>query len=182
MIAPLLLLAGALIQAAPIGSGLSAGTRLVYESGGTAQAPWIYDTVRVTERSGFARCVVVTRRSQPPRESCVRNDTLFEAGGAAELRPARPIGPGMSLETRTVSGNVLMFATSNRATRPVGALAVEYVETTIVTHDSTGRLIRRLLEHYAPALLTAIRGVFEEPDASGNWTLVREFTLRTVIP
>jgi hypothetical protein len=58
--------AGAAGFDAPIGSGLSDGLTLVYESGGVAQTPWVYDSVHVVEREGFERCVRVARRGQRP--------------------------------------------------------------------------------------------------------------------
>jgi hypothetical protein len=76
-------------QAAPIGSALSEGMELVYESRGAAQEPWVYDSVRVVERPNFDRCIITGRRSQPARESCVRGDTLFERGEADGYRAVR---------------------------------------------------------------------------------------------
>lgn len=176
-----ILLATSLVQAPPIASALSDGLQLVYESNGVAQAPWVYDSVRIIERAGFDRCAVVTRRSQAPHESCVRGDTLFQRNARGVHVPARPIGPDMRVEVRTATGNILLYETGGMATRRVaGGLEVTYLPTSIVTRDAAGAVTRRLREQYAPALLTALWGVFEEPDASGGWRSVREFSLREV--
>jgi hypothetical protein len=91
-------------QGASIGSGLAPGAALVYESGGVAQAPWIYDAVEVVARAGFERCARVQRRGQAVRETCVREGVLFEPDEAGGSRALRPIGPGMRLEVATASG------------------------------------------------------------------------------
>jgi hypothetical protein len=91
-------------QAAPIGSALKAGIELVYESRGVAQAPWVYDSVRVVERPDFDRCIVTQRRSQAARESCVRADTLFERGESNTYRAVRPIGPNWRSRDRACRG------------------------------------------------------------------------------
>lgn len=167
-----------LLQAVPIGSGLTDGVHLVYESGGVEQAPWIYDSVRVVDRDGFDRCVIVTRRSLAPRESCSRADTLFEAGSAGAYVATRPLGPHMTLIVRAASGNAMVYTTGDATTRSVSGHAdVQVIPTVILTQDSTGATIRRLREDYAPSLLTAVWGVFETPDDDGGWSLVREFSL-----
>lgn len=178
------ILASFLLQAAPIGSALGEDVQLVYESAGVEQTPWSYDSVRVVEREEFERCVIVARRGQEPRESCVRGDTLFDAragDGGGAYRVARPVGPDMSLAVPTASGNVLAYSTDAAATRHVpGVGELSIVSTTILTRDATGDVIRRLREDYAPSLLTAVWGVFEETDEAGGWRVVREFSLAEV--
>jgi hypothetical protein len=172
-----------LIQITQIGSGLSAGSQLIYESAGVIQAPWVYDSVRVVERGGFDRCIASMRRSQPMRENCTRGDTLFEKTSTEEFRAIRPIGPHMALDIRTATGNVLRYSTDSVVLGHIaGGPHVAYLPTSILTLDRAGVVIRRLREHYAPALLTAVWGVFEEPDGSGGWTRVREFALIEVRP
>ena len=177
-----LLLAGLVAaQAAQIGSALSEGVELVYESGGVAQAPWVYDSVRVVERADFDRCIVTQRRSEPARESCVRADTLFERTEAGAYRAVRPIGPDMYVEVPSASGDVLHYSTGEIELRRFeDGLEVAALATTIVTYDRSGTITRRLHEHYAPSLLTAVSGVFEVPDESGGWTSVLEFSLSEV--
>lgn len=171
----------ALIQTVPIGSALSDGMQLVYESGGVEQAPWVYDSVRVASRDGFDRCVTVARRAQDPRESCMRADTLFERNAADAHAAARPLAPNMTLAVHTASGNTLHYTTADVATRSIaGGGDVQVIRTTILIRDSTGAVLRRLREDYAPALLTAAWGVFEEPDGVGGWRIVREFSLAAV--
>lgn len=176
-----LVIAFGLVQTAPIGSALSDGVQLVYESGGAEQTPWVYDSVRISSRAGYEHCVVVSRPSLPARESCVRGDTLFERNADGTHVPVRPIGPGMRLAVPTASGNVLHYTTGSVTVRRVGAgLELPVVATTIVTRDAAGTVLRRLREDYAPSLLTAVRGVFEEADPDGGWRTVREFSLRDV--
>jgi hypothetical protein len=168
----------ALLQASSIGSALSDDLRLVYESGGVAQAPWVYDSVRIVERDGFDRCVIVAIGSMAPRESCARRDSLFTRNAAGAFVATRPIGAHMELAVPAAGGNVLHYRTGEPdVQRVAGGLEVSVLPTTIVTRDAAGAIIRRLREGYAPALLTAVWGVFEEPDGAGGWTTVREFRL-----
>jgi hypothetical protein len=165
-------------QAAPIGSALKAGIELVYESREVAQAPWVYDSVRVVERPDFDRCIVTQRRSQAARESCVRADTLFERGESNTYRAVRPIGPNMQLAVPTAAGDILHYTTGEvEIARVAEGVEVAVISTTIITRNPSGTVTRRLRERYAPALLTAVWGVFEEPDEAGGWTSVLEFSL-----
>ena len=166
-----------------IGSALGDGMQLVYESAGVEQAPWVYDSVRVVERAAFDRCVVVARAGQEPRESCMRGDTLFEQSAAGAHTAVRPIGANMTLTVTAASGNVLEYATDDvRLLRTADGLDLPIVRTTILTRDSADTIIRRLREDYAPTLLTAARGVFEEPDDDGSWRTTRVFALTGVLP
>ena len=171
---------GILMAMDPIGSGLHDGIRLVYASGGAAQAPWIYESVRVVAREQFERCVVTVRRGQAERESCARGDTLFERRPSGEYAVARPIGPNMELEVHTAAGDALHYSTGPATRRQMSWDSVAYLPTTIITRNAAGSVTRRLREHYAPALLTALWGVFEEPEAAGGWRMVREFSLAEV--
>lgn len=165
-------------QTPSIGAGLSNGVTLVYESNGIAQAPWLYESVTLVERSEFDHCVLVTRAGQAARESCVRGDTLFERTGDAAHQPTRPIGPDMRFEVRGASGGVVAYQTGAMATRQItDGTEIVHFPTTILTRDPEGAAIRRLREEYAPSLLTALHGVFEEPDGNGGWRTVQEFTL-----
>jgi hypothetical protein len=164
-----------------IGASLGDGAQLVYESAGSRQAPWLYDSVRVVQREGWERCIVVARRGLPARESCARGDTLFERTAAGEYRPARPIGPGMMLETRTASGHTVRVMTAEPTLRiGPGGVDIVYLPTVILTRDSTGTVTQRLREEYAPALLTALAGAFEVPEGSG-WRVTRAFTLTELV-
>lgn len=171
-----LILLSLVAQLASIGSALDDGVQLIYESGGVAQAPWVFDSVRVAARPTFTRCVVVSRRAQPAREYCARGDTLFESA-AQEFRATRVIGPNLRLEVRTAAGDVMVFETSRAEQRSISGTAIDYLPTTIVTRNAAGVVTRRLREEYAPALLTALRGTFEEPDGASGWRVVREFSL-----
>lgn len=164
-------------QGGSIGSALESGTALVYESDGAAQAPWIYELVQSADREGFERCVRIERRGQPARETCLRDGLLFEPDQSGQFRAVRPIGPRMTLEVKAASGRTMLFETGARGTRQIGDAALEYVATTMTTRNTDGAIVRRLREEYAPALLTALRGEFEEPDGAGGWRAVRTFAL-----
>jgi hypothetical protein len=164
-----------------IGSGLKDGVGLVYESGGTAQAPWIYDSVRVMSDDPFDRCVMVGRRGQPARASCARGDTLFDRVDDGSYRPARPIGENMEVRVPGRSGMVLTFTTGVMSTRRIQGREVRYLATTIITRDSAGVVTRRLMEQYAPSLLTALSGTFETPEPAGGWRVASQFALIAVL-
>jgi predicted secreted Zn-dependent protease len=169
--------------AAPIGSALSDGVQLVYVSADVAQAPWVYDSVRVVERAGFDRCVVVARAGQELRESCVRGDTLFEGSAAGAHTVTRPVGANMTLTVTAASGGVLEYTTEHVVVQRMrDGMDLPTVRTVIIIRDSAGTIIRRLREDYAPTLLTAAHGVFEEPDDAGGWKTIREFSLSAVRP
>jgi hypothetical protein len=89
----------------------------------------------------------------------------------------------MTLTVTAASGKVLEYATDRVGLLRTGdGMELPIVRTTILTRDSAGTIIRRLREDYAPTLLTAARGVFEEPDDAGGWRTVRVFALRSVRP
>jgi len=88
-------------QTDAIGSALGDGMQLVYASEGSEQVPWVYESIRVVERAEFDRCVIVTRRSQAGRESCVRDGTLFEPDAAGTHVAVRPVGPRKELTVST---------------------------------------------------------------------------------
>jgi hypothetical protein len=172
--------ASASAQPRPVGERLAPGLELVYASGGTVQAPWVYDSV-VYDRSpsGYQSCVRFQRRGQPPREVCVRGDTLFEGAADGRLRPSRPAGSDMRFVTPLARGGYVVYETGQPVGRRVDTTDLLVIPTVITTHDSAGVAIRRLREEYAPGLVTAVEGTFEEPDPEreGAWRMVREFRL-----
>jgi hypothetical protein len=90
---------------------------------------------------------------------------------------SRPIGEHMRLEKPLANGGRVVYETGARASHKIGETMYIGIPTTVTTYDSAGKVLRRLREDYAPALLTALRGVFEEPDANG-WRVTREFGLK----
>jgi hypothetical protein len=89
----------------------------------------------------------------------------------------------MTLTVTAASGNVLEYETDRVGLLRTGdGMDLPIVRTTILTRDSAGTIIRRLREDYAPTLLTAARGVFEEPDDEGGWRTTRVFALSGVLP
>lgn len=171
------LVAIACVAIGEIGDNLRSGVTLQYESGGAAQAPWTYDSVRVVVHDDYDRCVMVGRRDQPARTSCARGDTLFDRTPDGFYRPARPIGEDMVLRVPGGRGTTLTFTTGAIATQQIEGLVLRYLSTTITTRDSTGAITRRLTERYAPSLLTALSGIFEVPDDAGGWRVANRFTL-----
>ena len=163
-----------------IGSSLKDGTRLVYESGGSTQAPWIYDSVRVISDHAFDRCILIGRREQEVRVSCSRGDTLFERSSDGVSRAARPIGENMELEVPGRAGGTLTFATGTLSTTRIQDQNIRYLPTTIITRDSAGAVTRRLTEHYALSLLTAIWGRFETPGPDREWRIAGDFLLAEI--
>jgi hypothetical protein len=170
-----------------LASGLRPGLKLFYVSGGVAQPVWTVDSVThdvvVGERRGCARIVMRTRPDQgvpEVRVVCLGGDTLYAWNATAkELRVQRPVGPAMSFEFRQGNGNVVRYVTSDAGRAAVSGRSFGFVHTSVLTHDSTGRLVRRLRERYAIALGTALDGVFEVPDstAAGGWREIQRFAL-----
>jgi hypothetical protein len=180
---------GALLaaQSAAIGGLLRPGMQLVYESGGV-ESPWTIDSVtRDTSLGGRTGCVRLRLRTSAgqatsdTRAHCADSATMFtwdERRG--ELRPARPLRPGATLELPQRDGGSVRFETGPGTTvEQIGALAVEVLPTTVTTRDSAGHVLRRLRERFALGLATATGGVFELPDAAGpnGWRTVRQFAL-----
>jgi hypothetical protein len=79
----------------------------------------------------------------------------------------------------TARGGHIVFQTDSIARASLGGHTFVVLPTTVTTFDSTGTAIRRLREHYVPALATALDGIFEVPDSAalGRWVVQRRFAL-----
>ncbi len=183
-----LLLAGTAPPAGAQQTLLVAGMELVYESNG-AQNPWRVEVVeRNVARGDRTGCLLVRfapggpRRDADERVTCEADGTLYAWDSTAKRwRASRPLRPNDTLELRSAT-TLNRYTTGAEREETIGNLRVRVVETTIVTTDTAGRVVRRLRERYAPALGTATWGVFEVPDASadGGWRVQVEFTLIAV--
>ena len=165
---------------------LTAGTALVYESGGTTTTWRVEAMTRDVAHGGMTGCQRVRyapggpSRTAEARFTCARGDTLFawdSRGG--RWRATRPLRPGRSLEVPGRNGSVTRYTAVAGTVDQIGRHRVDAIETTIVTSDSALRVVRRLRERYAPALGTATRGTFEVTDSTSptGWRIVQEFRL-----
>jgi hypothetical protein len=166
------------------GSQLRAGMQLLYK--GDADQLWTIDSLTSdTTLGGVPHCVRMRLRtsaqgSSSTRAFCARAGVLQTYDAATgQLRPARPLLPGSRLTTTAANGSTSVFVTDSLFVELAGGRAWDIVGTTVTTSDSAGRVVRRLREHFAPAILTATEGVFEVPDSTqpGGWRAVTRFRL-----
>jgi hypothetical protein len=158
------------------GSALKAGATLTYGSGGREQPAWTIDSVHrdvaLGGRTGCTRIHLRTRPDQPQptvRVACRGGDTLFAWSAANNVwRAERPLGAGMSLRVPQPTGSSLDYSTGQMGDTTISGQRVAFVHTTIITNDAQGRPVRRLTERYAVSLATALGGVFEIPDSTGE--------------
>ena len=185
-------------QATQLGGRLVPAMELVYASDGATSPPWTIDSIARELRLGSSEhCVRIRLRTSPTqatpetRTHCVQSMSMFNWDErTGQLRPARPLEPGVSLETQQPNGGRIRFETAameveripveSRSTRePVAPAALEVLPTIVTTMDSTGKVVRRLRERFSIELATATGGVFEVPDSAstGGWRTVRRFEL-----
>lgn len=186
----LLLLTLATLQAHQVtrlGASLRPGMELTYESNGT-RSIWTIDSVDTEVRINAAvPCVKIVLRigadARPqPRSHCVSGDTMMNWNRELDrLLPSRLLGPG-TLTLPSTSGGSVRFDVEPGRTVDVGTRRVVVLPTVVTTTDSSGKVIRRLTETFAPELATAVGGVFEVPDPSlpGQWRTVQRFTLVSI--
>jgi hypothetical protein len=86
----------------------------------------------------------------------------------------------MSLDVAGTGGRTSRFITAGETVEEVSGHRLRVIETTVVTLDSAGTVLRRLRERFAPAIGTATWGAFEVPDGAGGWRLQREFRLAAI--
>lgn len=171
------------------GSLLRPGMRLLYRS--DAEQLWTIDSLtRDTTLAGVPHCVRMRLRMSPQapattRAFCARDGVLHSHDASTgQLRPARPILPRQRLTVPGANRTTALFETDSLDVQMAGGRAFDLVFTTVTTRDSTGRVIRRLREAFAPALLTAVEGTFEVPDTTqaGGWRVVSRFRLAEIDP
>jgi len=179
-------------QASQPAADLRPGMQLVYSSNGADQPAWSVDSVDVDLTAmPNARCARFLLRRRPDQSRadesrlCVAGDTLYGWSARREAWvPQRPVGPGMSLTTRSPSGDTVRYSTGTKAQETISGYRLTLVETTVTTVDSLGRPKRRLRERYALSLATATGGTFEAPDPAspGGWRAEQVFELRAIRP
>ena len=170
-------------------NGRRDGMELIYAANGKEGRPNIVDSVRQVGLRDGATCATVFRDGQtspasgPPEQYCARGDTLFTRDAAsAMLLAQRPIGARMTMDFHRANGNRVHYSTDSTSRWTLGGRSYSVVHTTVLTADSTGRLVRRLTERYALALVTAVGGRFEAADsaATGGWRETQVFELRAI--
>ncbi len=167
-----------------IGSQLRPGMQLVYSSGGV-ETPWTIDSLMrnltIGSRTGCVRIRLRTSQQGTPetRALCADTTLLSWDDRSGELRPTRPLKAGGVLEVVQRSGGSVRFEAGSPSTERVGETVLWVLPTTVTTRDSTGRVVRRLLERFSIGLATATGGVFEVPDSTrqSGWRTVRSFEL-----
>jgi hypothetical protein len=169
------------------GSRLRPAMRMLYKSG-TDQL-WTIDSLSTdTTLAGAPHCVRMVLRTSPQsrpgtRGFCTRAGVLYSYDAETrQLRPARPLLPRQRLTIVGPNRTTLLFETDSLDVQMAGGYALDLLFTTVTTSDSSGRVIRRLREAFAPALLTAAEGTFEVPDSAqaGGWRVVSSFRLSDI--
>jgi len=159
---------------------------LQYEANGVAGAPWRVELVeRGLSLGGRTGCLRVRFAAGGPRlvaderVTCEAGGVLYSWDTAGRTwRASRPVAPARTLNQPTRTGAV-QYSTAGASDEAISGLAVRVVETTVLTTDSAGRVVRRLRERFAPVLGTATWGEFEVPDsaAASGWRVTQEFRL-----
>jgi len=171
------------------GSILRPGMTLLYR--GDSDQLWTIDSLSPdTTLADVPHCVRMRLRLAPQspattRAFCAREGVLHSYNAATgQLRPARPLLPRQRLAVAGPNRTTLLFQTDSLDVQMAGGHAFDLVFTTVTTSDSTGRVVRRLRESFAPALLTATEGIFEVPDSTqaDGWRIVSRFRLADINP
>jgi hypothetical protein len=167
---------------------LTVGMELQYESNGRAGAPWRVESVeRDLAIAGRTGCLRVRFAPGGPRAgadvriTCEDAETLWSLDTVSGTwQASRPLGVGGTLETIPAARST-RYTVNGESTVEIGGYTLRVLETVVLTIDSTGTVVRRLREHYAPALGTATWGAFEVPDGDG-WKVQQEFRLTAIRP
>ena len=174
-----------------ISSLLRPGMQLVYGSG-VNQSPMIVDSVsHDTTLGGRSGCVRIRQRASRPdavletRAYCSDAMLMYTWDDTSSSpRASRPLRSGDSLRVSLRNGGSAVFTTTIAAAETISARVVRVIPTTVLTRDSTGRVIRRLTERFSIGLATATGGVFEVPDSTqvGGWRVTQRFELTAIRP
>lgn len=173
-----------MMRALLVATILVPGMELVYESNGVQGRPWRVQAVeRDITLGGRTGCQRVTFEAGGPRAgidvrvTCEADGFLFAWDSTAKLwRQSRPLAPGRTMESRSAAGTVSRYTTGAESSVTIDGHHLKVIETEVVTSDSTGKILRRLRERYAPAIGSAVWGAFEVPEGSG-WKTQNEFRL-----
>jgi hypothetical protein len=173
----------------PPGALLTSGMQLVYEADGKENPPWTVESVKDTTIAGVTTCRAMVIRmdaTRPPerRNWCTRGDSLLAWDAAAQaFRALRPLAEGMRVVVQGARGTMSRYSTRAAQEQIISGMQFNVVQTVVVTDDSSGKLIRRLREFYAPGLATATSGVFEVPDTTqpGGFRIQTSFKLVRIV-
>lgn len=180
----------ALQLAATLGSGLEPGMVLLYTNNGASQPPWTVEAVAPAAviRPG-ADCIRVRIRREadqtPPDVTvCIDQGVLYQwSASRSEWVAQRPVAPNRTLSFPRPDGGAVRYETTTSNEVMLAGRTFAIVDTVVTTTDASGKPIRRLREQFAPALTTAVVGVFEVPDASAvsGWRTEQAFELRQIV-
>ena len=168
---------------------LTTGTVLVYRTPDGNERPWVVEeaTPNVTH-GGRTGCMRVRYAAGGPtagpdeRLTCVAGDSLFRwsvAGGQWQLARLISVADSLDLPLRI---GLARYLTGAATVDTISGIPVPVVATTVLTIDSTGTVVRRLQERFAPGLGTATWGRFEVPDpaAPQGWRIAQEFGISAI--
>lgn len=168
---------------------LSTGTVLVYQVPDGTTREWVVDEATSNvSHGGRTGCMRVRYAAGGPtagpdeRLTCLAGDTLLRWSPTTNAwQIARSIGPADSIDLPLRTG-LARYLTGAATLDTISGFPVPVVATTVLTIDSTGSVIRRLQERYAPGLGTATWGRFEVPDPSApsGWRTAQEFRISAI--
>ena len=168
---------------------LTAGTVLVYRTPDGTEREWVVvEATPNVSHGGRTGCMRVRYAAGGPtagpdeRLTCVAGDSLFRWSAASnQWQLARPIGTSDSLDLPLRTG-IARYLTGRATVDTISGMPVPVVATTVLTIDSTGTVVRRLQERFAPGLGTATWGRFEVPDSAApqGWRTAQEFGISAI--
>lgn len=162
------------------GSGLRAGTVLIYEAAGQ-QSEWHIDSVRVDSIRHCAVVWLVRGTAPEQRDHCSDGVVLSELQRDGSWSTVRPVAAHLERTSRRPNGNVVTYRTTATTVDTISGVGYPVLLTEVTTADSTGRAVQRLQERYSVGLTTATAGRFERPNGSGTgWQTVSEFRLVSI--
>jgi hypothetical protein len=168
------------------GDALRSGMQLVYSRGSAASPPWVIDSVQHDATIGGRRgCARIHLRTAPESPAEVRAICVWDGeqhawnAATSSFVLQRPVAANKVVVLPGRGGASSKYETGACETERVGAHEIVVFPTVVTTMDSTGKIVRRLRERYAPSLGTATGGIFEVPDPSapGGWKTQLEFRL-----
>lgn len=173
------------------GAALAAGTRLLYVAGtSTDTMAWPIDSIlRATMqgKTGVVRVFFAPRAGLP---TATERSVWFDGrllhewdDRGSQWVAQRPIVPNDSLSIPRPNGDTVLYETGALSEERISGVSLGIVATTVTTRGADGRVRRRLVEGYAPGLLTAVRGEFARPDSAmpGSWIVEQRFHLAGIV-
>jgi hypothetical protein len=174
------------------GAALARGSRLLYLAGTSPDTMvWPIDSVihasTLQGKTGVVRVFFAARPGLPTatERSVWFDGRLLHEWDARGSRwvAQRPIVPNDSLSIPRPNAETVLYETGPVSEERLSGVALDVVATTVTTRGADGRVRRRLVEGYAPALLTAVRGEFARPDPAtpGSWIVDQRFHLAGIV-